>query len=99
MRFLRRAWWAGIATSTLLSLGGGYVVYVMIEPVFRDLREQHVLTKTDLEGLNSTMSADIRQLSGRLTRLEEGRTATLDDLQNLKTTLEKEIQAIRSGTK
>jgi deoxycytidine triphosphate deaminase len=99
MRFLRRAWWAGIATSTLLSLGGGYVVYVMIEPVFRDLREQHVLTKTDLEGLNSTMSADIRQLSGRLTRLEEGHTATLDDLQNLKTTLEKEIQAIRSGTK
>lgn len=99
MRFLRRAWWAGIAASLLLAIGGGYAVYSRIEPAFKDLRQQRVLMKTDLEDLRTSTAADLRQLSGRLVRVEQSRSATLDDLEKLKTALEQEIQAVRSGTK
>jgi prefoldin subunit 5 len=99
MRFLRRAWWAGIAASLLLAIGGGYAVYSRIEPAFKDLRQQRVLMKTDLEDLRTSTAADLRQLSGRLVHVEQSRSATLDDLEKLKTALEQEIQAVRSGTK
>jgi uncharacterized protein involved in exopolysaccharide biosynthesis len=55
--------------------------------------------KTDLEDLRTSTAADLRQLSGRLVRVEQSRSATLDDLEKLKTALEQEIQAVRSGTK
>ncbi len=48
MRFLRRRWWAGLVTSIVLSICGAYGGYTILEPYFRDLREQQLLTKSDL---------------------------------------------------
>ena len=49
MRFLRRRWWAGLVVSLLLSAGAGSALYAVVEPNFRNLRGQLVLTKSDLE--------------------------------------------------
>lgn len=99
MRFLRNAWWAGIVISILFAIGGGYAVYSQIEPIFRDLRQQRVLTKSDLNELNKSITADIGQLSTRVAHIEQSPTATVEDLENLKASLEREIQAMRSGGK
>jgi hypothetical protein len=95
MRFLRHAWWAGIAASLLFAIGGGYAVYSQIEPVFKDVRQQRVLMKTDFENLRTSTASDINQFSVRLAHIEQSRLATLDNLESLKATLEQEIQAIR----
>src|SRR5437667_8631023 len=70
MRFLRRRWWAGLVTSIVLATGGAYGGYIILEPYFRDLRQQHLLTKSDLVPLETSMSVNVRDLSERLTRLE-----------------------------
>lgn len=99
MHFLRRKWWAGLIVSTVLAIGGAYGGYTILEPYFRDLRQQHLLTKTDLLPLETSLSHDLHSLSERLTQLEHSRNATADDLETLKTTLEREISSLRSTTK
>jgi predicted nucleic acid-binding Zn-ribbon protein len=78
-----------------VSLAAGYAIYRASEPSFRDLRQQHVLTKSDL----ASVSDHLHQLSNRLTKIEQSRVATLNDLEQLKTLLETEIEHIRAGTK
>lgn len=99
MRFVRNAWWVGIITSVLFAIGGGYAVYSQVEPIFRDLRQQRVLTKSDLNELSKSITADIGQLSTRVAHIEQSPTATVEDLENLKASLEREIQAMKSRGK
>ncbi len=99
MRFLRRRWWAGLMISIVLSAGAGAGLYAVIEPNFRNLRGQLVLTKSDLEPVTGSLSRDLHQLSERLTRLEQSRIATADDLQRMKVDLEHQIASMRSNTK
>jgi deoxycytidine triphosphate deaminase len=93
--FLRRAWRTGIAISFLVSMGGGYVIYRLIEPGFQDLRQHHMLTKSDLAPMNDAL----HDLSVRLSQVELGRVATLDDLQRLKASLEEEIKKAKGAQK
>ena len=95
MRFLHRQWWAGLVTSIVLSIGGAYGGYTIFEPYFRDLRQQQLVTKSDLLPLRTSLNVDLRDLSERLARLEHSRSATLDDLDMLKATLEQQIQSLR----
>jgi len=98
MRFLRRAWWAGVGVSAVVAVLGGFASYSVVEPLFRDLRQERILTKADVENWHS-ITANLDRLTARLSQLEQGRPATLDDLERLKTTLEREIQAAKPGTK
>ena len=98
MRFLRRRWWVGLVTSIVLAIAGAYGGYTILEPYFRDLRQQQLLTKSDLVPLEASLNIDLRHLSERLTRLEGTRYATVDDLETLKTTVEQSIQSVRSTT-
>jgi deoxycytidine triphosphate deaminase len=98
MRFLRRAWWTGIGVSGVIAVLGGLASYSVVEPLFRDLRQERVLTKADVENWHS-ITANLDRLTGRVSQLEQGRAATLDDLERLKTTLERQIQAAKPGTK
>jgi hypothetical protein len=98
MRFLRRRWWVGLVTSIVLAIAGAYGGYTILEPYFRDLRQQQLLTKSDLVPLEASLNIDLRDLSERLTRLERSRNATVDDLETLKTTVEQLIQSLRSTT-
>lgn len=98
-RFLRRRWWVGLIMSTLLAIAGAYGGYTILEPYFRDLRQEHLMTKADLLPLESSLSLGLRDLSERLNRLEHSRNATLDDLDILKTVLEREIASLRSTAK
>lgn len=99
MRFLRRRWWAGLVISILLSAGAGAGLYAVIEPNFRNLRGQLVLTKSDLTPVTGSLSHDLGQLSERLIRVEQSRTASADDLERVKADLEHQIESIRSSTK
>jgi hypothetical protein len=99
MRFLRRRWWVGLVTSLLIATGGAYGGYIILEPYLRDLRQQHLLTKSDLVPLETSLNVDLRDLSQRLTRLEHSHGATLEDLERLRTVLEQQIQSLRPTTR
>src|SRR5690242_18685246 len=99
MRFLRRRWWAGLVISLLLSAGASSALYAVVEPNFRNLRGQLVLTKSDLEPLTGSLSHDLHQLSERLTRLEQSPTVTANDLEQLRSDVEHQIDTMRSNTK
>src|SRR6266542_1137367 len=71
VRFIRRAWWLGIAVSVFLSLAGGYVVYCLIDPLLVDYRQRPVLTKSDLGRFGESINAEVRKLSDRVQRLEK----------------------------
>ncbi len=71
VRFIRRAWWLGIAVSVFLSLAGGYVVYCLIDPLLVDYRQRQVLTKSDLGSFGESINAEVRKLSDRVQRLEK----------------------------
>jgi deoxycytidine triphosphate deaminase len=92
-RFVRRSWWLGVTICMLFALVGGWGIYRVIEPTFRDLRQQRVLTKSDLDGLRDSTSASIDKLSDRLGHIERERPVTVDDLLRLKQELEQEIRA------
>jgi deoxycytidine triphosphate deaminase len=98
-RFLRRAWLMGLGICMVVALAGGWGLYQLVEPFFQDVRQQRVLTKSDLDGLRSTVSSRIDELLERIERVERGRTATRDDLEKLRGALEQEIQALKSGAK
>jgi outer membrane murein-binding lipoprotein Lpp len=80
---------------TLIAVVAGGVFYLMADPFFQDIRQHHVLTKSDLD----SVSTEFRELSARVEHMERSRPATVDDLEKLKAALEQEIQAIKSGTK
>lgn len=71
VRFIRRAWWAGLAASILLSLVGGYVVSRLLDPLLLDYRQRQVLTKSDLQGFGAPINTEVRELSDRVQRLEK----------------------------
>jgi hypothetical protein len=63
MRFLRRRWWAGLVISIVLSAAAGSSLYAVIEPNFRNLRGQLLLTKSDLEPVTGSLSHELHELS------------------------------------
>jgi deoxycytidine triphosphate deaminase len=96
-RFLRRSWLIGLIVSMSIAIGAGIELYNLADPAFRSLRLQHVITKSDLESVTKSLSMEIDQLSNRIEGVERKRAATVEDLEKLKTSLEKEIEAARSG--
>jgi high-affinity Fe2+/Pb2+ permease len=99
MSFLRRAWYIGFATSIFVAAAIGFGLYLEAKPVLNDLRQHRVVTKSDLDSLNVSIDADIRELTGRLAHLEQDRATTLSYLEQLKGTLELEIESIRARGK
>lgn len=99
MRFLRRKWWTGLAASILLSGGVVYGLYTVTAPDFRNLRQQNLLTRSDLEPLKASLSLDLRALSERVRRDEQRPRITPEKLDQLRMVLEHEIQSMRSITK
>ena len=95
-RFLRRAWWSGILVSTFVAVLAGLWLYGLAEPYFQDIRQRQVLTKSDLDGLDDSVSRQFRELSTRVQHVDGKYSATVDDLEKLKATLEQEIQSLRT---
>jgi hypothetical protein len=92
-RFLRRSWWVGMTVSMLVAIAGGWGMYLMAEPTLRDLRQQRVLLKSDLEGLTEKVSTNINLLSDRVERIERRPTIGPADLEKLKAELERVFEA------
>ncbi len=97
MRFLRHRWWAGIVMSVTLSAGAALGVYTLMEPHFRELRAELLLTKSDLVPVTGPLSNRLRQLSKRLVHLEQNPTVTPDDLTRVKADLDRQIESLRSN--
>jgi deoxycytidine triphosphate deaminase len=95
LRYLRRWWWLGVITSLMVAVLGGWGLYLAVEPTFRDLRQGHVITKTDLDLVQRSTSSDLQNLTDRLGRIEQKRNATVDDLERLRQELDQKILAIR----
>lgn len=72
-RFLRRSWLIGMTICIVFAFVTCWAIYRTIEPVFRDLRQQRVVTKTDLDSLAESISANINGLSKRVGELERRR--------------------------
>jgi hypothetical protein len=71
VRFVRRAWWAGMVIAVLLSLAGAYAVARLIDPFLVDYRQGQMLTKSDLGRFGDSIGSELRQLSNRVQRLED----------------------------
>jgi predicted PurR-regulated permease PerM len=97
-RFLSRAWWLGFSVSTLVAVLAGLSLYVFAEPFFQDVRQRQVLTKSDLDSLDS-VSTQFRSISNRIEQIERKPAASVDDLEKVRAALEQEIQALKSGVK
>lgn len=95
-KFFRRWWMLGIGISMSLAFLGGLSFIYLTEPAYQELRQMHVLTKSDLDAANKSVSTHMDQISERLQRIERSRPATIDDLEKLKATIEQEIQKVRS---
>jgi deoxycytidine triphosphate deaminase len=98
-RFLRGAWWSGILVSTLVAVLAGLSLYRLTEPFFQDARQRQVLTKSDLDSLDNSVSRQFRGLSSRIEQIEHKPPASVEDLENVRAALEQEIQAMKSGMK
>ena len=98
-RFLRKAWLAGISLSMLFAIAGGWAAYQAVYPSVKDLRQQRVITKSDLDGMGANVSANLDQLAARVDRIENSRLATIDDLEKMRTTLDMKIQALKSRSR
>jgi chaperonin cofactor prefoldin len=69
----------------------------MIEPALRDLRQQRVLTKSDLDSLTNSTSTDLSLLSSRVDRLERQRPATQGDLEELRQEFDQKLLTLKPG--
>jgi deoxycytidine triphosphate deaminase len=96
-RFLRKAWWSGILVSILISSIAGFSLYGLAKPFFQDVRERQVLTKSDLDNLNGSVSREIHDLSSRVDQMQRNGPASQADLERLKSVLEREIVTLKSG--
>lgn len=94
-RFLRRRWLWSLTISMLLAISGGVAVYKISEPFFRDVRQQRVITRSDLDMLIGPTNSDVRGLSSRIQRLENQKVIAVDEFNRLKMELQKEIEALR----
>jgi deoxycytidine triphosphate deaminase len=97
--FLRRAWWLAVVICFLFAGTAGVGLYYLIEPFLRDFRQQHVLTKSDLDGLQSSMFKDIRELSDHLRQVEGQRVVTSEDLERLRREFDQKILSLRPSDK
>jgi hypothetical protein len=79
----------------LLAISGGVAVYKISEPFFRDVRQQRVITRSDLDMLIGPTNSDVRGLSSRIQRLENQKVIAVDEFNRLKMELQKEIEALR----
>ena len=95
-RILRRWWLLSLATSILLALGAGIGAYCITEPFLRDIRQQHVVTKSDLDSMQEPTKAAINSILGRLDRIDAQRTLTLEEIEKLRSNLEQQIQDVRT---
>jgi deoxycytidine triphosphate deaminase len=92
-RYLRRSWWLGVSICLLFAMAGGWGLYLLMEPTFRDLRQRNVITKTDLNDFRRATLSEVRELSDRVERIE-GRNVTVQDLEKLRQDLDQRILAI-----
>ncbi len=94
-RFLRRRWLWSLTISMLLAISGGVAVYKTSEPFFRDVRQQRVIIRSDLDTLIEPTNVNVSGLSARVQRLEDQRPITVDEFNKLKIELQREIEALR----
>jgi deoxycytidine triphosphate deaminase len=95
LRRLRRWWWLGVLSSLTAAVLGGWGLYLLVAPTFRDLRQGHVITKTDLDAVQQATSSDLRNLVDRLGQIEQKRNATIDDIEKLRQEFDQKILSIR----
>lgn len=95
-RFLARRWWLGIVVSFAFALIGAGLIYNSFEPFLRDVRQNNVLTKTDLDRLNNSLSAKFIDLSERVEQLTSSQQATAQDLEALRGTVENKVRHPKS---
>jgi deoxycytidine triphosphate deaminase len=81
--FMRQSWWLGTVIALVFFCATLTVVYLGIEPAFRDLRQQHVLTKSDLDASQKSTAAEISGLIQRLDHVEQRETDISVDLLRL----------------
>ena len=93
-RFLRRSWLTALAVSAFFSVAGGVAIYLISEPFFKDIRQLHVVTKSDLNATASQTSSDILELMNRIDAAER-RSATAGDLEALRQDFRRDLQEIR----
>jgi deoxycytidine triphosphate deaminase len=69
--FFRRRWWQGFWICMLFATLGGSALYWTIKPVFEDIRQQRVVTKSEVEGLNRSVSNAFDELGRRMNDVEQ----------------------------
>jgi hypothetical protein len=94
-RFLRRSWWLGVSLCLVTAVAGGWGLYLLLEPAFTDLRQQRVITKSDLDALKQLSSSDLQNLSDRIGSIERGHHATIEDLEKLRREFDQKIITIK----
>lgn len=77
-RFLRRSWLIGLAASVFLAVGAGSVAFVLSDPFFLNVRQQHVVTKAELDALQTSTASQLeslrREMEMEIRILRESRT-------------------------
>jgi len=94
-RFLRRSWFGAAGVSVLCAIVGGVVVYRLSEPLFSDIRQQHFLTKSDLDATTSLTSASISELMNRVAALE--RRTPVNEMDGLRRDKQRDLQELRDS--
>jgi deoxycytidine triphosphate deaminase len=94
-RYLRRMWWLGLCICLGLASIGGWELYRVTEPQFEEFRRQQLTSQADIQDLRSSMSSTLDKLSNRVNGIELNRSATIDDLNQLKRSLEQELQSAK----
>jgi len=65
-RYLHLAWWRGVAFTALFAFGVCIGFYLLTEPAFRDIRQQRVLTKSDLDQERISVKRELDRLRQEL---------------------------------
>jgi deoxycytidine triphosphate deaminase len=94
-RFLRRRWLWSLALSLMLAVSGGVAAYMFSERFFRDIRQQRVIAKSNIDTLNAATAEELRTIASRLQRIESQKLVTVDDLERFKSLLDQQIQSLR----
>ncbi len=69
-KFIRRSWLRAVSLSVMIAIAGGIGTFFLSKPFFRELRQQRVITKSDLEGFQASMSLKIQEAMGRVDAVE-----------------------------
>jgi hypothetical protein len=83
LRFLRRRWWAGLIASFFISGIVASVVFISVDPFFAELRQQHLVTRSDLGIITDPLARQLEALGARVTGLEQTRNITSENPDDL----------------